>query len=656
MTTGRRSLAVLSALVAAAACAALADAGDLDEQSILQDIPTVVGASKYEEKLTEAPASVTMITAAEIRRYGWRTLADILRAVRGLVVTYDRNYSYVNVRGFGRPGDYNTRVLLLVDGHRLQDGVFDLSLIGTEAAVDVDLVEHVEIVRGPSSSVYGSSAFFGIVNVVTRHGRDLPGLRALLEAGSAGANRGRLTYGRHAPGGPDVLLSASRMTTRGRSHYFPEYDEPETNRGIADLRDGDAATSLFARIEAGSWRVQAGHYDRTKDVPTGSFGTDFNDPRNRTIDTWTYADATWTRTLDAGITLAGHAALDRYRYEGNLVYDGLVNVDVAKGSWWTGEFRVAGGSGRGHRWTVGAEYRRNARQDQVNYDLESSAVYLDDRRTSSALGVYAQDELSLGHGVWLNAGLRYDHEDATGGTVNPRLALLAELGASSTAKLLYGRAYRAPSAYERFYAFDGSSEPNPRLDAETIETLELVYEQYAGTTASWSASAYRSKVRDLIDLSTDEDTGLLVYRNHGRASATGLEVEGGAHWPGGTEARVSYALQRCVDDDTGVRMSNAPSQVLKFRGALPVGGTGVLAAVELQATSARMTPKGGKAAGFAVVNVTLSKAHVVKGVSLAFSVYNLLDADYADPGSREHREDVINQDGRTYRLGAELEF
>ncbi len=656
MDMGGRSLAVLLALVAGTAAAALADSGDIDEQSMLQDIPTVVGASKYEEKLTEAPASVTMITAEDIHRYGWRTLADILRAVRGLVVTYDRNYSYANVRGFGRPGDYNTRVLLLVDGHRLQDAVFDLSMLGTEAAIDVDLIEHVEIVRGPSSSVYGSSAFFGIVNVVTRHGRDLPGLRATLDAGSGGANRGRLTFGRHAPGGADVLLSASRMKTRGRSLYFPEFDTPDTNHGVADMRDGDAATSLFARVESGSWRVQAGHYERTKNVPTGSFGTDFNDPRNRTIDTWTYADATWTRTLDAGITLAGHAAVDRYRYEGDLVYDSLVNVDVAEGLWWTGEFRVAGGSGRGHRWTVGTEYRRNARQDQTNYDVATAAVYLHDRRSSSALGVYAQDELSLGRGVWLNAGLRYDHEDATGGTVNPRLALLAELGPSSTAKLLYGRAYRAPSAYERFYALDRTNEANPRLDAETIETLELVFEQYAGPNASWSASAYRSKVRNLIDLSTDEDTGLLVYRNHGRASATGLEVEGGAHWAGGSEARVSFALQRCVDDDTGVRMSNAPSQVLKFRGAVPVGGTGVLVAAELQATSARTTPKGGKAAGFAVVNLTLSKAHVVKGLSLALGVYNLFDRDYADPGSREHLQDVIHQDGRTYRLGAEFEF
>jgi iron complex outermembrane receptor protein len=109
------------------------------------EIDSVYGASGYEQKVTEAPASIPVITADEIRRYDYRTLADILRNVPGFYVTYDRNYSYLGVRGFGRPGDYNSRVLVLVDGHRTDDNIFDEALVGTEFPLDIDLVDRVEV-------------------------------------------------------------------------------------------------------------------------------------------------------------------------------------------------------------------------------------------------------------------------------------------------------------------------------------------------------------------------------------------------------------------------------------------------------------------------------------------------------------------------------
>jgi hypothetical protein len=106
----------------------------------------VTGASRTAQRRSEAAGSVTVITAAEIKALGYRKLADALRTVRGLNVVYDRTYSYLGVRGFFAPGDYNTRVLLLIDGNRVNENLYDMAFIGTEAPIDIDLVERIEFI------------------------------------------------------------------------------------------------------------------------------------------------------------------------------------------------------------------------------------------------------------------------------------------------------------------------------------------------------------------------------------------------------------------------------------------------------------------------------------------------------------------------------
>jgi len=165
------------------------------EDLMAVDVDSVYGASGFKQKVTEAPASITIITSEEIQRYGYRTLADILRNVRGFYVSSDRNYSYLGVRGYGLPGDYNSRITLLVDGHRLNDNIFDAALIGTEFPIDVDLIDRVEVIRGPNSSLYIASAFLGVINVITKRGRDLQKVSAAGSAASYGAYQGRVSYG-----------------------------------------------------------------------------------------------------------------------------------------------------------------------------------------------------------------------------------------------------------------------------------------------------------------------------------------------------------------------------------------------------------------------------------------------------------------------------
>ena len=99
---------------------------------------------------------------------GYPTIAEAVRGVRGLYLSDDRSYSTIGVRGFSRPGDYGNRVLVLLDGQPMNDNYIWSSYVGTDGRLDIDDIERIEVVRGPGSVLYGSSAFFGVINLVTR--------------------------------------------------------------------------------------------------------------------------------------------------------------------------------------------------------------------------------------------------------------------------------------------------------------------------------------------------------------------------------------------------------------------------------------------------------------------------------------------------------
>ena len=135
--------------------------------------------------------------------------------MRGFYVTNDRNYSYVGARGFNRPGDYSTRVLLLVNGHRMNDNVYDQASVGADFGIDAAMFERVEIIRGPASSLYGTNALFAIVNVVTRTGASLNGASFDVDAGTLGTQLVRGSAGRRLANGMDFALSGTYERSNG---------------------------------------------------------------------------------------------------------------------------------------------------------------------------------------------------------------------------------------------------------------------------------------------------------------------------------------------------------------------------------------------------------------------------------------------------------
>lgn len=635
------------------------DSGALyaDESILLQKIPSVYGASKYEQKVTEAPSSVTIVTADEIKKYGYRTLADLLQGVNGFFVTYDRNYQYLGVRGFNRPGDYDTRVLLLVDGHRLNDNVYESAAIGTESPIDVDLIERVEIIRGPSSSLYGTNAFFGVINVITKRGRDLKGLELSTEIAGYDSYKGRISYGNRFHNGVEMLLSGSFYDSAGRDQlFFKEFDDPLTNYGIAEDADGDRFYNLFAKAAFSHLTFQGGYVRRKKGIPTAAFGTVFNTTRTRTIDEHGYLDLKYERQFAQQVGLLARLYYDRFYYRGNYLYNTpplVLNKDITLGELWGTELKLTKRFWEKHKFTVGAEFRDNLHQDQANRDTAPFVGYLDDERRTQNWAFYFQGEFAILDNLIVNAGARHDHYESFGGTTNPRLALIYNLKKTSI-KLLYGEAFRAPNAYELYYD-SGPYTGNPDLQPERIKTYELVLERYLGSSLRASVAGYYYIIDDLISQQRDLDD-LIVYKNVEPIEAKGLEMELEGKWLSGLEGRVSYAIQQAEEQKTDMRLSNSPTHILKGNLIVPLLRERFFASLETRYLSSRYTLKRKKTSDVFVANFTLFSQNLFAGLEASGSIYNVFDENYDDPGSAEHRQEAIPQDGRTFWLKFKYRF
>jgi iron complex outermembrane receptor protein len=632
-------------------------------------IETVSGASRYEQKVTQAPASVSIVTADEIKKQGYRTLAEVLESVRGLYVTDDRNYSYLGVRGFGRPGDYNSRVLLLVDGHRLNDNIYDQALLGTEGVVDVDLIDHVEVIRGPSSSIYGDNAFFGVVNITTKRGGRINGVESSVEAGGYDTYKGRFTYGQKFTNDVELLLSGSWYDSAGASQlYYPAFDNPTNHYGIAHDSDGDRSQSALASLGWNDFTLSGAFSNREKQVPTASFGTVFDDGTEKTTDLRGDLDLKFEHDFSEDTKLMARASYDLYSYQGIYPYyttnpapainpaQVVLNHDEALGEWVGTEWQLTQKLFERHTLVAGVDYRENLEQLQHNYyaapGFEDIRI---DRSSGRNEGVFGQAEINLLTNLTFNGGLRYDYYDSFAGTLNPRLGLIYSPWQPTTFKLLYGQAFRAPNVFELYYDAPGSNKPNPDLAPESIRTYELVYEQYLPGNFRFSASGYYYEIHDLISQQVDA-LGQTCYANVDQTHAKGVELELEHKSAAGLAARVSYACQRAEDSITGQELSNSPRHQAKLSLIVPLYEDKIFTGLEVLYTSPVRTLEGNQAEAFAVANLTLFSQKIVKGLEFSASVYNLLDTKYAFPGTEDHREDTIPQDGRSFRVKLTYRF
>ncbi|MFB3814035.1 MAG: TonB-dependent receptor plug domain-containing protein [Terriglobales bacterium] len=608
-------------------------------------------ASKHGEDMSATPASVTIVTRADIRTYGYRTLADVLQGVRGYWVNSDRNYSYLGVRGFARPGDYNTRILLLVNGHRLNDNIFYQALIGTEFPLDLDLIERIEIVRGATSSLYGTNAFFGVVNVITRQPPISPTVETSVEAGTQFTRKARVTIG--LPGVLDgALLSATMYRSDGNEHlYFPEFDSPESNHGVAHRVDGDRYESVFTLARWKHWTFQGAYGSREKLIPTASFGTIFNDPLNRTVDSRGFGELVYQRDFISGLQLTSRWFYDAYFYRGTYVYDEdgsrVLNYDTARGDWVGAETNISRPLGR-NRITGGIDFRYNLRQRQQNRWQSAPDYVLDDHRSGSVVAFYVQDELNVTSRLSLSGGLRVDRYSRFDTSFNPRLAVIFRPDTKTAVKYMFGHAFRVPNAYELYYSDSVSQEPNPKLQPETIHTHNIAVERALTANVRAVAEVFYSRLDSLLDTRVNPATGMSQFVNVDAVTAKGFEVQVDVQ-RGRWRGDVSYTFQHGQDHQSQGTAANLPQHLAKLKAQAPLGPALVTGA-ELRYESEQATYLNVRVPESFSANLTLSTRKPILGFEVSASCYNLFDRRHYDPGAPGLEQSRLLMDGREFRF------
>lgn len=615
----------------------------------------ISAASRFPQRASDAPSAVRIIEAAEIRAHGWDTLGDALASLPGLYVTDDRSYSYLGARGFLRPGDYNSRFLLLVDGYRLNDPIYGQATVGTDFPIDVDQIERIEYAPGPGSAVYGSNAYFGVINVVTRWAGPSPLREASVELGSWGVRGLSATYGSRTEGGTDLLVSVSDRHREGSDLYYAEFDDDDSD-GVAHDLDGEKVRRLLVKARNGDFSVALAHGHRDKKTPTASYEQLFDTPGSYVHDAHTFLDVGYTRQLNQATNVTGNLSYGKFAYKGDYLYGPplLINRDKVEAEWVVSNWKLVTTFDR-HTLAMGIDFQRDLDRDQHNFDVDPEAVYLDSRRAGTRVGVFVEDEFAFTPNLLLNAGLRFDHDSESGSDVSPRLALIKR-GERTTYKAMLGKAFRSPNDYEMFYeaAGEGGQLANPHLRSERIGTAELMVTHQLSASSALDVLVYRYELSDLISQVQDETTGQLIFRNTDEAEATGVEIAYARRWSSGASLRASYA-HADVSAATGETPTNSPRHLVKLNALLPIWNDRALFGIEARHVDRRdamITP----VPSYTLLNLSFTLPRLTENLELRAGIENLFDKTYFDPVGPEFRQNAIEQDGRSFLVELSYRF
>ena len=667
-----------------------------DELSIeaLYGLPIIDIATGYAVPLKKAPSVATVITSDDIQAMGALSIEEVLEAVPGL---HARPSTITGASVFSIRGIHTSQtpqVLILLNGHRISSDV-GANIFPSTAVINVQNISRVEVVRGPGSAVYGADAFSGVINIVTKNSRDINGLNSGIRGGSFNTKNIWGQYGGEITNGWRLAVNLEYMNQGADNSRIVNSDSQSGLDALfatsASLTPGYIdrrykSTTYNAHLENEHWKIGVDGWAQ-RDVGQGAGVAQAIDNKghadfDQMLFTTEYHTKDWYQDLDFTGKFSYQKVNSQYYL--NIFPPGNVSLIGSDGNLFTAPFNpvffpdgVIGNPGRES--TIpqldlsflysGFSYhttRFNMGMKKEELDANSSANFgsgvingtegvvtaADVTDTSDTGFVYLPDisrnvkYISI-QDVWemaadwtLTAGVRYDKYSDFGGTTNPRVALVWTPRADLVTKLLYGRAFRAPSFVELYGQHNPVSLGNSSLKPETINTLELAFAYEVTHNLNTNLSLYQYKTKDMIDFIANAD-GSKTAQNIHDLKGQGVELEGKLKFNKQWTISANYAYQKTINEETNQQQAYIPKQqfYVDARWAfLP----NWLATAQLSWIGDRkrdISDTRSDVEDYTLVNLSLRRKNIAKNWDIAASIKNVFDEDIREPSDGKIAED-----------------
>jgi outer membrane receptor protein involved in Fe transport len=599
------SVALTSVLMLSTS-SACAQSTEEDELALVYgDKSTISIATGSQQLLRRAPSVATVITAADIAAIGASDLDEVLETVPGLHVARSAITlaSLYVVRGVFSQN--NPQILMLQNGVPMTT-MFQGNKGGVWGGLPVENIARIEIIRGPGSALYGADAYSGVINIITKNAGDVQGTLVGLRAGSFNTRDGWIQHGGKF-GDVDVAAYLRIGRTDGYRGMISADAQSRNDRFFgtqATLAPGSVNTghdAVDANVDADydKWRIRA-NYKLRDNVGSGAGIASALDPVGKARSERITADLSWadphfTQNWGLGFlgsylhyadTVATNFILfpAGVKFPTGVFPDGMIGAPEK----WERQFRVSafatysGFTGHQLRFGVGHDdlnlYRTEESKNftftpggvpvpigQIK-DFTDTAPFMFPQRRKVHY-VYAQDEWSLARDWTVTAGLRHDDYSDFGGTTNPRLAVVWDASLDVTAKLLYGRAFRAPSFAEEYSINNPVQRGNPNLRPETIKTMEAAITWQVRKDTQVNLNIFKYAMTDIIRAVANAIPGTgATFQNTGNQNGKGMEME--LVWDADRNLRMTgnYSYQQSIDEATSLDAGYAPHSHLYIRG------------------------------------------------------------------------------------------
>lgn len=636
----------------------------------------VVTASGFLQTTSEAPSTITVITAKQIGDRGYEQLEDALRDIPGIDMIHLNGYAPTLIYFRGMYGAENLRALLMIDG------IVENNIIGTNdfagPAYSLHNVERIEIIWGPASALYGANAFGGVINIITKKGGDINGFKVEQGFGTFNTSFEKVSMGLKKSKF-EFDIAGTLYSTDG-----PKFTNRDPNYSASYV---DKAYSLNTRVSYYAKKSTTTLGFRTYNTPMG-WGTFFNSPTVYLgLPSQGYGNAgvlgLITRNIRGEKSGLEHPFLStlflQNEYKPNEKFNLLSRITYRETGTSTDSYAYLTISGRNLIRAIAASYSNQfAAQFSANYSLSdkqkfsagiefdrdnverggrkqtvdtTNNIYLIDGRDTvtnlyatflprlydirNNFGSYLQYILNtnlLGK-TNFTAGIRYDYNSYFGNSVNPRIVVVNQPNGQWTFKLQFGTAFRAPTNTE-IYQSAGSS-----LETEKIKTYEANAIYSFSKNMRAQLNLFRNELTDVIVIGNL--SGLNANKNPGAETINGLEASFDFIPARNITGFLNFTFQDAKGKNFVTHVSGNVPGVAKFKGnagiTFHLDDLFTLNIIEnwIGKRQAPRTDPYGPVDGYFLTNCVLSTKELFnKGITASINIRNVFNTKWLDPGFR----------------------